>query len=79
MADLPDGPEAPEDGYPDPGKYTPDNLGEKKIWESRGRLQVILSPSAVDYLGGTKGDKIRFTKSDEKDGVVEATLIEDEQ
>lgn len=77
MADLPDGPSAPEDGYPDPGKYTPDNLGEKKIWESNGRLSVILSPSAIDHLGGEAGDRVKFTKS-EKDGVVEATLIADE-
>lgn len=79
MSDLPDGPPPPEDGYPDPEKYTPDNLGEKKIWESNGRIYVTLPPSAIKHLDGEKGDKIRFTRSKDEDGVVLARLIEEEQ
>jgi len=75
MSDLPDGPKAPENGYPEPGKYTPDNLGEKKIWESNGRLHVLLPPSAIEYLNGEEGEKVMFKESDDEDGVVEATLI----
>jgi hypothetical protein len=70
------GPEPPEDGYPDPGKYTPDNLGEKKVWESNGRLSVILPPSAIDHLGAEDEDMIVFTE--DGDGEVHAEVKADD-
>jgi len=70
------GPEPPEDGYPDPGKYTPDNLGENKVWESNGRVQVLVPAAAIRHLAVEEGDIVRFTEAD--GGGVLAEKIESE-
>lgn len=70
------GPKPNEDGYPPPGKYTPDNLGEKKVWESNGRICVILSPAALRHLDAEEGDIIRFTEGDTATKMVQAEIID---
>lgn len=74
-----DGGPPPEGGYPDPGKYTPDNLGEKSVWESDGRLCVILSPSALQYLDAEEGDLIRFKEGGIEENKVVATKVDDSE
>jgi hypothetical protein len=71
---LDGGPEPPDDGYPDPDKYTPDNLGEKKVWESRGRIYVMVPSSALRLIGAEDDDVVKFTEQD--DGSVRLELIE---
>jgi hypothetical protein len=56
------GPPPDEEGYPTPDKYLPDNLGEKKVWESNGRLHLTLPAAAIRHMELEEGDRVRFTE-----------------
>lgn len=55
-----DGGPPPDGGYTTPDKYTPDDLGTKKVWESQGRLHLTLPTSALRFLDLDEGDCVTF-------------------
>lgn len=66
------GPPPDEEGYPTPDKYVPSNLGEKKVWESQGRIHLTLPTAALRFMEVEEGDEVVFEEADDSEKAVVA-------
>jgi antitoxin component of MazEF toxin-antitoxin module len=72
------GPPPDDDGYPAPDKYVPDNLGEKKVWESNGRVHLTVPTAVLRHWDAEEGDVVRFEEEEGQAVIMEPVKEEQE-